>query len=116
MRSNQDVEAAGVPTVEVPPPYRGPTGGVARIEVEGESVRECLDAVGKQFPGLPPLLFAETRELHRFVRLFVNGEPLERDALDTPVSDGDSIEILAAIAGGSGGRCHAPVGAGRVLW
>ncbi len=98
-----------MPTVEVPPPYQGPTGGVGRIEVEGNTVRECLDAVGKQFPGLPPLLFGETRELQRFVRLFVNGEPLERDALDTPVSDGDSIELLAAIAGGQGPEPVGPV-------
>ncbi len=101
-----------MPTVEVPPPYQGPTGGVGRIEVEGNTVRECLDAVGKQFPGLAPLVFAETRELQRFVRLFVNGEPLERDALDTPVSDGDSIELLAAIAGGRG--TGAPGSCGRL--
>jgi molybdopterin converting factor small subunit len=34
------------------------------------------------------------------VRLFVNGEALERDAVDTPVSEADHVQFLAAVAGG----------------
>jgi hypothetical protein len=34
------------------------------------------------------------------VRLFVNGEALERDAIDAPVTDDDQIQVLAAAAGG----------------
>jgi len=38
--------------------------------------------------------------LRRFVSVFVNGEELERDALDTGVVDPDRISIVAAAAGG----------------
>lgn len=91
-----------MPTVEVPPPYQGPTRGVGSIEVEGETIRECLDAVEQRFPGFAPQVFDGDGQLHRFVRVFVNGEPMERGALDTPVSGGDSVELLAAIGGGRG--------------
>jgi molybdopterin converting factor small subunit len=34
------------------------------------------------------------------VRLFVNGEALDRDAVDAPVADVDHVQFLAAVAGG----------------
>jgi molybdopterin converting factor small subunit len=34
------------------------------------------------------------------VKLFVNGDEIDRAALDTPVAAGDEVEILAAVAGG----------------
>ena len=38
--------------------------------------------------------------VHRFVTLFVNGDEVSREAVETPVSARDRVEILAAIAGG----------------
>jgi sulfur carrier protein ThiS len=38
--------------------------------------------------------------LHRFVRLFLNGEALDARALDTRIAAEDAVEVLAAIAGG----------------
>jgi len=86
-----------VPTVHVPPPYRGPTGGEAEIPVEGATVRECIDAVEGVHPGFAAQVLGEDGKAHRFVRLFVNGEPAE---LDQAVGASDSVEVLAAIAGG----------------
>ncbi len=39
-------------------------------------------------------------ELRPFVKLFVNGDLLARDALDSPVASDDTISVLAAAAGG----------------
>jgi sulfur carrier protein ThiS len=89
-----------MPQVFVPPPYRGPTLGEERIEVAGGTVAECLEAVGKRFAGFHELIFDGQGSVHRFVKLFVNGDEIERSALATPVASTDSIEILAAIAGG----------------
>jgi len=89
-----------MPTIDVPPPYRGPTRGVATVEVDGRTVGECLHAIEDQYPGFDAQVFDAEGKVHGFVRLFINGEPLERDALDTQVSDSDTVEILAAIAGG----------------
>jgi hypothetical protein len=89
-----------VPKVEVPPRYRGPTGGVGLIEVEADSVRSCIEAVEAKHPGFGELILDRDGNLRRFVRLFVNGEALERDAVDAPVAADDQIQVLAAAAGG----------------
>jgi molybdopterin synthase sulfur carrier subunit len=89
-----------MPTVHVPPPYRGPTQGLGEIEVRGSTVLECLEAVEASHPGFRELVLDPKGGLHRFVRLFVNGEQLDRDALGTPIRESDQLEILAAIGGG----------------
>ena len=91
-----------MPQVHIPPPYRGPTEGRASVEVAGQTVRECIHAVGSRYPGFGDQVFDAGGNVHRFVQVFVNGDEIDRDALDTPVTDGDRVEILAAIAGGSG--------------
>jgi len=89
-----------MPQVVIPPPYRGPTRGQARIEVSGATVRECLLAVENCYPGFAEQVFDRAGKVHRFVSLFVNGDEIGREALDRPLSDADQLEILAAIAGG----------------
>ena len=89
-----------MPTVTVPPPYQGPTRGESEISVEGATVRECLEAVGAAYPGFHDQIFDAAGAVHGFVRLFINGELLEREPLATPVKPGDEVGILAAISGG----------------
>lgn len=89
-----------MPILVIPPPYRGPTQGRERIEVRGSTVRECLAAADAQHPGLLPLLLDAGGSLHRFNKLFRNGDQLEGDVLATPLADGDELEVLSAIAGG----------------
>jgi sulfur carrier protein ThiS len=89
-----------MPLVIVPPPYQGPTAGRGEIAVEGRSVRECIEAVGRAHPGFREQIFDESGRVHRFVTLFVNGDEIARNALETPVGERDRVEILAAIAGG----------------
>ncbi len=89
-----------MPKVEVPPRYRGPTNGLGLIEVDADTVRSCIEAVEVEHPGFRELIFDSQGKLRRFVRLFVNGEALDRDAIDTPVADADHVQVLAAAAGG----------------
>ncbi len=89
-----------MPKLKIPPPYRGPTRGVDEVKVEGETVLECLDAIEALHPGFRPQVLDDAGKLHRFVRLFRNGDELGEGALATPVGPGDEIEVVAAIAGG----------------
>ena len=89
-----------MPQVKIPPPYRGPTQGHDRVSVQGATVGQCLGALIERYPGLGELLWGPDRSVHRFVTLFVNGDEIDRTALDTPVSEADEIEILSAVAGG----------------
>jgi sulfur carrier protein ThiS len=89
-----------MPEIRVPPPYRGPTQGLATVEVQGSTVRECIAAVEARHPGFAAQVFDSGGQLHGYVTLFVNGEEIGRDAVDSAVGAGDVVEILAAIAGG----------------
>ncbi len=89
-----------MPKVSVPPRYRGPTGGLSLIEVDAHTVRSCIEAVEAEHPGFRELILDSEGNLRRFVRLFVNGEELDRDAIDAPVADADHVQVLAAAAGG----------------
>ena len=89
-----------MPSVRIPPPYRGPTEGNEIVSVDGANVGECLEALAARYPGLGELLWGPGRSVHRFVTLFVNGDEIDRSALDTPVSASDEVEILTAVAGG----------------
>jgi molybdopterin converting factor small subunit len=53
-----------------------------------------------QYPGILELVFDADGELRRYVRLFVNDEALDRDAVDAPVAASDRVQILASVAGG----------------
>ena len=46
-----------MPTVHVPPPYRGPTQGRETIEVAGATIRECIEAVDAYHPGFAAQIF-----------------------------------------------------------
>ena len=92
-----------MPVVLVPTAYRGPTQGESRIEVSAPTLGACFDEVDTRYPGFRELVVdARSGGVHRFVKLFLNGELLERgpEVLATPVSGSDEIEVLAAIAGG----------------
>ena len=64
------------------------------------SVKELLDAVEARHPGFYELIVDPEGVAQRFVTLFVNGDEIDRDALDTLVADGDEVEILTSAAGG----------------
>ena len=89
-----------MPFVVVPEPYRGPTRGLGEVQVEASDVLEAILAVEAAYPGFPDLVLDAEGALHRFVKLFVNDEQIERGALDRSLGDEDRLGVLAAIAGG----------------
>jgi molybdopterin converting factor small subunit len=90
-----------MPIVLIPAPYRGPTKGKAEIDVEPGSVLECIDRVEAQCPGFKELVVDPQGNVQRFAKLFLNEEALDAgDPLSVAVSEGDRLEVLAAVAGG----------------
>jgi hypothetical protein len=89
-----------MPIVSIPPPYRGPTRGEARVEVEGGTARECLVAVDARYAGFLALVLDAEGGLHRFVKLFVSERPLTGETLDAPLDPDAELTVIAAIGGG----------------
>jgi molybdopterin synthase sulfur carrier subunit len=87
-------------TVKIPAQLRALTGNESEAQVEGSSVGEALEAVYARFEGLRDRI-TEDGELRRFVNVYVGGEDIRfGQGLETPVSEGDEITILPAVAGG----------------
>lgn len=89
--------------VLIPTVFQGPTRGESRVETSAETLGACFDAVEERFPGLKELVIdKQTGAIHKFVKVTLNGELLERgvDVLDGKVDAADEIEVIAAIAGG----------------
>ena len=87
-------------SVKIPTQLRAATDGEATAEVDGDTVGEVLDALYERYAELRSRI-AEDGGLRRFVNVYVGGEDIRfLDGLDTPVSDGDEVTILPAVAGG----------------
>jgi molybdopterin synthase sulfur carrier subunit len=89
-----------MPKVRIPPPYRGPTQGTGELDVEGATVLACLEAVERKYATFLPQVLDEDGNVHRFVKIFKNGQHLRTNVLREHMAAGDELEIVAAIAGG----------------
>jgi len=75
-------------------------GGHRSVQSEGASVRELLENLDSRYPGFKQVLVTDG-QLHRFVNIYLNDEDIRFLAqLDTPLSEGDVLSILPALAGG----------------
>jgi molybdopterin synthase sulfur carrier subunit len=74
---------------------------VRRVDSTASTVGTALDELERKYPRLLGKLRDETGHLRRFIRVFVNGEDVERlRGLETPLSAADRMDILHSIAGG----------------
>jgi molybdopterin synthase sulfur carrier subunit len=64
------------------------------IEVEGNTVRECLEQLVVRYPKVKKWLFREDGELANFVDIFVNLESTFPNQLSDTVKEGDVIYIV----------------------
>ena len=87
--------------VRIPTQLRTLTGGAGVVEIEGASVGEVLKALDVAHPGFADRLFDEAGNLRRFVNVFLADEDVRfLDGLATPVTDGATVSIVPAVAGG----------------
>lgn len=89
--------------IRIPMPLRRYAEGTASVELDAGTIGTALDALTERYPQLRPYLFASAGQLRPFVNLFVDGEDIRMlDGLETPLAPRGTVEILPAIAGGSG--------------
>ena len=88
-------------TVRIPTPLRRVTDGQDKVNTEGATVREIIDSMESQFPGIKERLCDENGDLRNFVNVYVNGEDVRfLEGIDSAAGDGDEISIVPAVAGG----------------
>ena len=98
MNSQNAIPAA---TVILPYVLREKAGNHKSIMVAGSTIREIIDALDHDYPGLGFNLCYETGELRPYVNIFLNRENIRYlQGLDTPIQMGATIYILQSVAGG----------------
>jgi molybdopterin synthase sulfur carrier subunit len=94
--------------VRIPTILRSHTGGAKAVKSAGETLSELLGNLDSSYPGLRARLVTPDGGLHRFVNIYVNDEDVRfLGALDAKLSDGDTVTILPAVAGGAFGLAAA---------
>ena len=88
-------------TVRIPTQLRSLTAGVGEVEVEALTVREAIDLLERDHPGMRARLLDDRGALRRFVNLFVADEDVRfLQGLDTGLAAGTTLSIIPAVAGG----------------
>ena len=70
------------------------------VEVNGNTVGQCLEQLADRFPGLKEWLYEKNGKLSKYIDVFVNQESAYPEELAKKVNDGDTLNILMQIAGG----------------
>lgn len=88
-------------TVRIPAQLRTLTGGAGEVAVEGVTIGEVLKALDAAHQGFAERIFDDNGGLRRFVNVFLDDEDVRfLEGLDTPVSSGQTVSIIPAVAGG----------------
>ena len=88
-------------TIKIPPVLRASVGGEKEVGASGGNVGEVLRDLVSSHPATQSQLFSPDGQLNRYVNVYLNDEDVRvLQGLDTAVSDGDTLVILPAMAGG----------------
>jgi molybdopterin converting factor small subunit len=86
--------------VRIPTILRNYTGGAKAVTAEGATLDELITNLETAHPGIKERL-VDQGNLRRFVNVYLNDEDVRfLGGLGTPVSDGDTVTVLPAVAGG----------------
>ncbi|MHB8576170.1 MAG: molybdopterin-synthase adenylyltransferase MoeB [Dehalococcoidia bacterium] len=89
--------------VYIPTPFRRLTGNRDRVEVEGATIGEVLGQLEGSYPGFDQLLRDGEQQIPAHINIYLNNREIQGlQGEDTPVSDGDEVAVIPAIAGGAG--------------
>jgi molybdopterin converting factor small subunit len=87
-------------TVSIPTILRTHTGGEKRVTADGATLQAVITDLENNYSGITERI-VDGDKLHRFVNIYVNDEDVRfSGGLATEISDGDSVTILPAVAGG----------------
>jgi len=87
--------------VRIPPTLRTEVGGAREVEAAGGTLRDVLSDLAERFPGLGRQVLEDGAGIAPFVNVYLDREDVRTlQGLDTPVSEGATVILLPAMAGG----------------
>ncbi len=89
-------------TLKIPSIWRSASNGEPNVQVPPGSLLEGLQAAVEQYPLLKTCFFTPTGEVHPALNFFINQEHIRfQGGLQAQVEEGDEIQIIPMITGGS---------------
>ncbi len=89
-------------TIRIPMPLRGYTNGAGEVRVQAATVGEALKSLGASHDGILNRVLSPEGELRQFVNVFVGSQNVRvLNGLATPLSGGEVLSIVPAVAGGA---------------
>ena len=86
--------------VSIPTILRSYTNNARSVSATGQTLAQVIADLESQFPGIADRLI-EDGKLRRFVNIYINDEDVRfNGSLEAPISEGDAVTILPAVAGG----------------
>ena len=87
--------------VRIPTILRTYTGGEKSVEGSGTTLDELITDLDSRHAGIRERV-VDAGGLRRFVNVYLNDEDVRfLEGIATPLTDGDSVTILPAVAGGA---------------
>ncbi len=90
--------------VRIPTILHTYTGGQKAVTGEGSDLSALIEDLEGTYPGLRDRLLDDKdgkADLRRFINIYVNDEDVRfLGGLEAPLSDGDEVVVLPAVAGG----------------
>jgi molybdopterin synthase sulfur carrier subunit len=87
--------------VKIPTQLRNLTGGEAEVQADGSTIGDLVIDLESKHPGFKERILDESGSVRRFVNVYVNDEDVRfLDGLSTVVSEGATVSIIPAVAGG----------------
>jgi len=87
--------------IRIPAPLRKLTNDQEIVSSDAPTLKQAIDALDTQYPGLRERLCDEAGQIRRFVNIYVNGEDVRfLDNVNTRLTDKDEVSIVPAVAGG----------------
>ena len=85
-------------TVFIPTMLQNLAGGVKQVDIQGTNVRQILDRLEEQYPGMKASLMEEGR-IRRNLSVAIDGE-ISRMGLLEKVGESSEVHFIPAIGGG----------------
>ena len=87
--------------VVIPSQLRPLAHGAGEVVVNGSNVGDALEDLERRHPGMRARIMDDHGAIRRFVNVFVRDEDVRfLEGLQTSLTEGDSLVILPAVAGG----------------
>ena len=88
-------------SIRIPMPLRKLTNDVDIVTIDVATLRDAVDRLETDYPGIKERIVDEAGEIRRFVNIYINGEDVRfLDNLSSPLKEKDEVSIVPAVAGG----------------